>query len=126
MAPRFPQSTYDPLLHWWQQGPNVSQPPQPTAAPAPQIDTPAPPPVVPAPVAPTVEAPVPVAPKFQVTNETVTIHHGGSEFIYNGLQTIHRIHKDANGVEYISWNKVMQPLPNLNVQIVRRDIVKES
>jgi hypothetical protein len=61
-----------------------------------------------------------------VTNQTVTILHGGSEFVYQGHQTTHRIHKDANGVEHIYWGRVMQPLPNLNVNVIRRDTVAKG
>jgi hypothetical protein len=58
-----------------------------------------------------------------VTDKTVTILHGGSQFVFCGHQTTHRIHTDANGVEHIYWAGVMQPLPNLNVNVVRRESV---
>src|SRR5208282_1653395 len=98
--PQFPQSKYDPLLHQWQ-GPVKSQVVVSAPVVNPKVDTPAPPPVVPAPEPPVVEAPASVAPRFTATDQTVTIHHGGSRFIYNGHQTTHRILKDANGVEHI-------------------------
>ena len=125
MEVRYPQSTYDPLLHQWQ-GPKTTEQHNSELTGKIEMPTPATPPVVPTPEAPQPEGPVSVAPRFVVTDETVTILHGGSQYVYQGHQTTHRVHKDANGVEHIHWNKVMQPLPNLNVHVVRRDRVAKG
>jgi hypothetical protein len=120
MTASIPQDRTDPLLRQWR-GKVNSEGDKETPFVAPQVD-----PVVPAPVAIAAEVVVPVAPRFTVTEQTVTILHGGSSYVYQGHQTTHRIHKDANGVEHIVWNKVMQPLPNLNVNVVRRERVAKG
>jgi hypothetical protein len=65
-------------------------------------------------------------PSLTITDQTVTILQGGSKYVFSGHQTTHRIYKDANGVEHIYWNRVMQPLPNLNVHVARRETVAKG
>lgn len=120
MEPKFPQSTYDPLLHQWQ-GPAVKATPTETIP-----STPAEVPAVPAPEPVVEKVPAHEASPFTVTAKTVTIYHGGGELPNTGLLSTHRVHLDKNGVEHIYWKKVMRPLPTLNVQVVGRATIRST
>lgn len=126
MEPKFPQSTYDPLLHQWQGQTPVHETVTQEVPSETILSTPAEVPAVPAPVAQVVETPVHEASPFTVTAKTVTIYHGGGELPNTGLLSTHRIHLDKNGVEHIYWKKVMRPLPTLNVQIVSRTTIRSK